>query len=175
MCISFVRPHSRGRLDWQSDPLDPSLILPGDLRRPLYIPPTPKQIRRPPTPTSSLSPLKVVPLSKPELDLINLFQGCKRSFMNAHRRKCEMTARLTVSQQQMEEKWRKFTNAREVGPLTANIRIRDEESLRRANKRRQSKLESVALPSTGMRGGAKLPREIQDTTYPRNHRLYHGV
>jgi hypothetical protein len=155
-------------------------VLPGDIpKKPLYIPPT--TTRRPTTPFGAEAPVpfkekqRQFPVLKPDSDTLELFGGCKRSFMAGYSRKRDFTAQVEESNRRTEDKFRAWHYKQEINRLTANTRIRDDEFLRRANKRRLPRREMVGLPTTGARTIGKLPREIQDTTYPRNHVLYHGT
>jgi hypothetical protein len=103
-----------------------------------------------------------------------MFLGTKRSFTATHGRKAAMAARIGESAWKTQEKLKAFAYQREFDLLTTNIRLRDDETLRRSNKPRPKFGEVFVAATTGPRPLKKLPREIQDTTYPRNHYLYFG-
>jgi hypothetical protein len=56
-----------------------------------------------------------------------------------------------------------------------NTRVCDDETLQRANRVRRKRDEVFIPATTGPRMLKRLPPEVQDTTYPRYHRLYFGA
>jgi hypothetical protein len=114
------------------------------------------------------------PAPRQESDIMDMFLGTKRSFLVCHQRKGVMAVKIGDVQWKMQEKQKALAYQRELDLLTTNIRVRDDETLRRSNKPRP-KWDSVFIPATtGPRPLKKLPREIQDTTHPRRHVLYFG-
>ena len=106
---------------------------------------------------------------------VNHFLGAKRAFLRTQLRKGKVTADLIDKTWKAEEKARQNEYQKEIDLLTTNIKIRDDEYLRRLYKFRPKVGEEYIPPTTGPRKIKKLPREIQDTTYPRNHLFYFGA
>lgn len=115
------------------------------------------------------------PVLKPDRAMENPFAGAKRSFVVCHNHKAIVAKRVEEMTWKTMEKSLAWKYNREIDRLTTNIKIRDGETLRRLNKARLRKGEIVATASTGPRLSKKLPREVQDTTYPRNHVRYFGA
>jgi hypothetical protein len=140
---------------------------PNSQRQPRVLAP---QRKRP----STAKPLKVRPEDRQESDILDMFLGTKRSFMYSHHRKGLMAVKIGESTWRTQEKLKAFAYQREFDLMTTNIRLRDDETLRRSNKPHPKWGEVFVGATTGPRPLKKLPREIQDTTYPRNHVLYFG-
>lgn len=115
------------------------------------------------------------PVLKPDKLMENPFSGAKRSFVVAHDHRSKVAKRVEEMNWRSMEKTLARKYNLEIAKLTTNIKIRDGETLRRLNKARPKKGEVFIAASTGPRMAKKLPREIQDTTYPRNHYRYFGV
>ena len=115
------------------------------------------------------------PVLKPDRAMENPAYGAKRSFVVSHNQKALMAKRVEDKTWRTMEKSLAWKYNREIDRLTTNIKVRDDETLRRLNKARPRKGEIFAAASTGPRMSRKLPREVQDTTYPRNHFRYFGA
>lgn len=109
-----------------------------------------------------------------KMHVINHFMGAKRAFLAAHRRKGSVISDIQAKAWKTQEKSRQWEYQREIDLLTTNIKLRDDEYLRRLNKPRPKRGEIFVAPTTGPRMVKKLPKEIQNTTYPRNHVFYFG-
>ncbi|KAK8895091.1 hypothetical protein M9Y10_023533 [Tritrichomonas musculus] len=109
-----------------------------------------------------------------EKHVIDHFMGAKRAFLAAHRRKGSVISEIQQKTWKTQEKSRQWEYQREIDLLTTNIKLRDDEYLRRLNKPRPKRGEVFVAPTTGPRLVKKLPKEIQNTTYPRNHVFYFG-
>ena len=114
------------------------------------------------------------PILHDEKHVINHFMGAKRAFLAAHRRKGSVISEIQAKTWKTQEKSRQWEYQREIDLLTTNIKLRDDEYLRRLNKPRPKRGEVFVAPTTGPRMVKKLPKEIQNTTYPRNHVFYFG-
>jgi hypothetical protein len=110
-----------------------------------------------------------------ELKVNDAFVGCKRAFIKCHQRRGETASQIQEASWRLQEKARIWEYQHELDRLKANIRERDDEALRRLYKVRISGGKDYAAPSKGPRQFSHLPREVQDTTYPRSHILYHGA
>jgi hypothetical protein len=108
------------------------------------------------------------PVLRPDSDIKDTFQGSQRAFLAGHRRKAALAARLAAASWRVNEKEHACAYRREMDVLTMNIRIRDERTLGRSS-------EKFAPMTKGPRPRNKLPREVQDTTYPRAHLRYFGA
>lgn len=115
------------------------------------------------------------PILHDEKHVINHFMGAKRAFLAAHRRKGSVISEVQEKTWKTQEKSRQWEYQREIDLLTTNIKLRDDEYLRRLNKLRPKRGEVFVAPTTGPRMVKKLPKEIQNTTYPRNHVFYFGA
>jgi hypothetical protein len=94
--------------------------------------------------------------------------------MTLHRRKGEVAMQVQDNTWKLEEKSHAWDYKRAVEKLRSRTRERDDESLRRESRLRLKGGEICAAPSTGPREFRSVPREIQDTTYPRSRILYYG-
>jgi hypothetical protein len=74
-----------------------------------------------------------------------------------------------------QEKLQSWHDKQELNHLTANIRLRDDETSGKVNELTRPKKEKITLPTTRHVTFGKLLRGIQDATYRRHHRLYHPV
>lgn len=102
------------------------------------------------------------------------FGGAKRAFLAAHRRKGELAFDIQNRTWRTQEKSRTWAYKREIDLLTTNVKLRDDETLRRQYKARPKKGEKFVPNTTGPRLMKKLPRDVQNSQYPRNHTLYFG-
>lgn len=116
-----------------------------------------------------------IPPSREEKKVVDHFMGAKRAFLASHKRKCYIANEVLERTWKTQEKSRQWEYKREYDQLTTNIKLRDDESLRRLNKPRPKHGEIFVPSTTGPRLAKKLPREIQNTTYPRNHVFYFGA
>lgn len=154
---------------------DPDELLPGE-REPncFYIPINERQQMSPPRrqtrPSTSLPPV-----FKPNKDTNNPYLGAKRSFLASNRRRAEIAQHVEDMQWRAQQKLLIWRYNRCVDKINTNIKIRDEETLRRTSRRRPTRGEVFVPASTGPRRTHRLPREIQDSTYPRSHILYFGA
>lgn len=115
------------------------------------------------------------PIYNDEKRHMDPFQGAKRAFLAAHRRKGELAADVQNKTWKTQEKSRNWEYKREMEILTTNIRLRDGEFLRRQNKAHPKRGEQFVSNTTGPRIAKTLPRDIQRSQYPRNHTLYFGA
>ena len=114
------------------------------------------------------------PILHDKKQVIDHFMGAKRAFLAAHRRKGSVISEIQEKTWKTQEKSRQWEYQREIDLLTTNIKLRDDEYLRRLNKPRPKRGETFVAPTTGPRMVKKLPKEIQNTTYPRSHIYYFG-
>lgn len=111
---------------------------------------------------------------RPQQRSRNVFIGTRRAFLAAHARKAELARRVLDENWKLQEKQRQWNYRQQMDQLTTNIKLRDDEILRRQNKPHRIKGEIVPRTTTGTRQVTALPRERQSSLYPRNHRFYFG-
>ncbi|OHT13658.1 hypothetical protein TRFO_43296 [Tritrichomonas foetus] len=115
------------------------------------------------------------PVLHEEKKVVDHFMGAKRAFLASHTRKGFLASEVQERTWRTQEKSRQWEYRREMDMLTTNIKLRDDESLRRLNKARPKRGEKFVGSTTGPRQVKSLPREIQNTTYPRSHIFYFGA
>ena len=110
---------------------------------------------------------------------MRLFDGNpvhRRAFLAAHTREAGLARRVQDENWKLQEKQRQWNYKQQMSLLPTNIKLRDEEILRRQNRHHLVKGEFVPRTTTGTRQVTALPRERQSagSLYPRNHRFYFG-
>jgi hypothetical protein len=115
------------------------------------------------------------PVLPRDRDAEDTFSGAKRGFMAAHIRACAFASRVGDSAWRTERQAHDRAYRREFATLMARRQAHDDETLRRANRRRPKSSEAFVGPTTGPRPLKALPPEVQDTTHARYHRLYFGA
>ena len=154
---------------------DPEELLPGE-REPncVYIPINERR-SMPPRRAQTRPSTSLPPVFKPKGETSNPYLGAKRSFLVGHRRRAEMTQHVEDMQWRSQQKILVWRYNRDIDKLNTNIKPMDEETLRRTARRRPRVGEVFVPASTGPRRVHRLPRDVQDSTYPRSHILYFGA
>jgi hypothetical protein len=104
----------------------------------------------------------------------NAFYGARRAFLATHERKAKLAIRLEEDMWASKERDLLWKYRQEIARLTENIKLRDDEYLRRQNKPHPKPREYFPPSTTGMRQTPALPRERQCSLYPRNRTSYFG-
>jgi hypothetical protein len=115
------------------------------------------------------------PVLRRDGEFNDTFEGSKRAFLAGHRRKAALAARIAAASWRINEKEHACAYRREIDRLTTSIKIRDQETSVRSNRPRPKPNENFPPITKGPRNGNRLPRELQDTTYPRTHLRYFGA
>jgi hypothetical protein len=143
-----------------------------DVQAPRVIQPTPHGKARPNTPFDP--PPNRFPILKERKLAVNRFLGVRRAFLHGHDHKADLSKRIHDAAWRLEEKQRSWTYQRQLDKLTTDIKLRDEEYLRRQNRPHPKPSEHFARATTGHREATSLPRDRQCSLYPRNHVRYLG-
>jgi hypothetical protein len=125
-------------------------------------------------PPHSAVPPHRFPIIKEPKRTANAFYGARRAFLATHERKAKLAIRLQEATWASKEKDMLWKYRQEIARLTENIKLRDDEYLRRQNKPHPKPSEYFPTPTTGMRQTTAIPRERQCSLYPRNRTCYFG-
>jgi hypothetical protein len=156
----------------QGDSAGDDDLLPGERPKScVYIPPS----STPALPPSVARRQHQFPVLRRDGDVSDTFEGSKRAFIAGHRRKAALAAQVADASWRVREKEHAHAYRREMDMLLTSIRVRDEGALVRSNRPRPRPSEPPARITTGPRRGNRLPREVQDTTYPRTRLRYFGA
>ena len=102
------------------------------------------------------------------------FLGTKRAFLAAHKHKAQISFQIQDKAWEVQERSRKWNYKHEMDLLQTNIKIRDDDYLRRINKPHPKRGERRVPTTTGPRHLQKLPPDRQVTEYPRFNLHYFG-
>ena len=102
------------------------------------------------------------------------FLGTKRAFLAAHKHKAKISFQIQDKAWEVQERSRKWNYKHEMDLLQTNIKIRDDDYLRRINKPHPKRGERRVPTTTGPRHLQKLPPDRQVTEYPRMNIHFFG-
>jgi hypothetical protein len=103
------------------------------------------------------------------------FGGAKRAFVSGHRHAGAIAAKVNDSNWRTESRAHEWAYRQEFAIVMAKYKVCDDETLRRANRAHPKPSEAFVPLTTGPRPLKALPPEVQDTQYPRYHRVYFGA
>jgi hypothetical protein len=127
----------------------------------------------PPTPQSTMTHHHF-PILKQPPRAANAFYGARRAFLAGQDRKAALSRRVLDGGWRAQEKQCEWRYRQQIGRLTANIKQRGDEALRRMNKPRPTPGGTLAAPTTGSRCTPALPRDRQCCMYPRTRLFFFG-
>jgi len=105
---------------------------------------------------------------------IDTFLGAKRAFMASHARKSKVSQEILNKTWVNQERLRKWNYQQEMKFVESKKAIHSPEYIRRQSRSLALSSGIKVATTTGPQTHIKLPRDVQNTEYPKNHIYFWG-